>query len=228
MVALAEPRPGDRVLDPFCGTGTIPIEACRGVVHNLRIVAGDRDVAALASAVVNADRAGSCPTATRSGDHEAKMYGNTVLIPRLKTSGAPRPTPDHQPDPTTRRPDQTARRPDRTVRRPDPTTPATHRITWTTADAAHLPIADHTIDLVVTNPPWSRQVPPTGALAHEPHRLWQELRRVLRPDGRALLLLPDVDGHAADARRAGLVVTRRWPVSLSGMHPEVVELTPRG
>jgi tRNA (guanine6-N2)-methyltransferase len=238
MVALAAPRPGDRVLDPFCGTGTIPIEAAvgSGVVHNLRIVAGDRDVGALASAVVNADRAAaSYPTATRSGDHDAKMYENGVLVPRLKTSGAPRPTPDRQPDPTTRRsdsadypPDQATRQPDPTTREPDLATRVAHRITWTTADAAHLPLADHTIDVVVTNPPWSRQVAPTGTLADEPHRLWRELRRVLRSDGRALLLLPDVDGHAADAQRAGLVVTRRWPVSLSGMHPEVVELAPRG
>jgi 23S rRNA G2445 N2-methylase RlmL len=154
MVSLAAPHPGATVLDPFCGTGTIPIEA--GLVHrSLRIVAGDRDPAALASAVTNA---GTLP------------------------------------------------------------------ISWTTADAACLPLAGGAVDLVVTNPPWARQVRPTGALSRNPGRFWLELRRVLRPDGRALLLLPDADEHLAGAARAGLTVMTRRPVSLSGLHPEVVEL----
>ncbi|GAB3000011.1 methyltransferase domain-containing protein [Saccharothrix stipae] len=216
---LAGVRPGSTVLDPFCGTGTIPIEAAlvawpvAPVIHNLHIVAGDRDRAALASALINADRAAmarAIPTATRLGEHRRKMYGNTVTTPRLKTSGAPKPPP-------------TAHHPD-AIRYPT-TDPLP--ITWATADAAHLPLADDTIDLVVTNPPWSRQVPPTGTLARDPSRLWHELRRVLRPDGRALLLLPDADEHIAAAAREGLDVVRRRSVSLSGTHPEVVELTPR-
>ncbi|WP_158848027.1 methyltransferase domain-containing protein [Saccharothrix deserti] len=199
MVRLAGPVAGATVLDPFCGTGTIPIEAALAasrVVHSLRIVAGDRDPTALASAVTNTEQAaGTGPSATRLGDHHRNMYGNTVLVPRLE-----RGAPNH---------------------------PGTPRITWTTADAGRLPIADDTIDLVLTNPPWARQVPPTGTLAREPGRFWRELRRVLRPDGRALLLLPDADERVADAARAGLAVRSRRPVSLSGLHPEIVELTPR-
>lgn len=148
MISLAAPEPGETLLDPFCGTGTIPIEA------GGHVLAGDRDPAALAAARTNA--------------------------------GA-------------------------------------RRITWMTADAGNLPVADGAIDLVVTNPPWARQVAPTGELARHPERFWHELRRVLRPDGRALLLLPDAE-HLADATRAGLAVTARRPVSLSGLHPEVVQL----
>ncbi|MFJ6670245.1 TRM11 family SAM-dependent methyltransferase [Actinosynnema sp. NPDC091369] len=197
---------GAVVLDPFCGTGTIPIEAGLGspVVHRVRIVGSDRDPAALASAVTNARNAALTPTATRWGDHRPRMYGNTVTAPRLKTSGAR----NHPRPPTTAHPEAPP-------------------ITWTTADAGHLPVGDGTIDLVVTNPPWARQVPPAGALAHSPARFWHELRRVLRPTGRALLLLPDPDHHLTAAARAGLTTTHRRPVSLSGLHPEVVELVPR-
>lgn len=143
MVRLA--GPGATLLDPFCGTGTIPMEA------GGHVLAGDRDPAALAAARTNA---------------------------------------------------------------------GTRRITWMTADAARLPLADGSIDLVVTNPPWARQVAPTGALARHPDRFWHELRRVLC--GRAVLLLHDAD--LAGAKRAGLTVIDRRPVRLSGRHAEVVRL----
>jgi 23S rRNA G2445 N2-methylase RlmL len=151
MVNLAASPLGATLLDPFCGTGTIPIEATG---DGRRIVASDRDPTAVASAVTNA---------------------------------------------------------------------GSRRITWLTADAANLPVADGTIDLVVTNPPWSRQVTPTGSLAGNPERFWHELRRVLHRDGRALLLLPDAE-HLAGAAGAGLTVRARRPVSLSGLHPEVVQV----
>lgn len=150
MVDLAAPHLGATLLDPFCGTGTIPIEAA---AEGLRVVAGDRDPTALAAAMTNA---------------------------------------------------------------------GTRRISWLTADAASLPLADGSIDLVVTNPPWARQVTPTGELARHPDRFWRELRRVLHPEGRALLLLHDAD--LGGAARAGLTVLDRRPVSLSGRHPEVVRL----
>jgi len=137
--------PGATLLDPFCGTGTIPMEA------GGHVLAGDRDLAALAAARTNAGG---------------------------------------------------------------------RRITWLTADAARLPLADGSIDRVVTNPPWARQVAPTGELARHPERFWHELRRVLC--GRAVLLLHDAD--LAGATRAGLTVIDRRPVRLSGRHAEVVRL----
>lgn len=159
MVDLAGPSPGATLLDPCCGTGTIPIEAALAH-HGLSIVAGDREAAAVASAVANA------------------------RVDRQTSS----------------------------------------RITWTTADAGHLPVAAGTVDVVVTNPPWARQVPPTGALARTPHRFWRELRRVLAPGGRGLVLLPDDGDWPAAAARAGLAVVGRRSVSLSGTHAELVAL----
>lgn len=100
-------------------------------------------------------------------------------------------------------------------------------ISWMTADAGSLPLASGSVDLVVTNPPWDRQVPVAGLLAHHPHRLWHELRRVLRPDGRAVVLLTAADDRLLDAKKAGLTTQDRRPVSLFGAHPEIVVLSPR-
>ncbi|OLF15222.1 RNA methyltransferase [Actinophytocola xanthii] len=86
------------------------------------------------------------------------------------------------------------------------------------ADAGRLPVGSGAVDVVVSNPPWNRQVPAGGLLARRPDRFWRELRRVLRPGGRAVLLLP------ADLR-PGLPVLARHPVSLSGRHPEVLVMT---
>ncbi|WHT22454.1 methyltransferase domain-containing protein [Crossiella sp. CA-258035] len=90
-------------------------------------------------------------------------------------------------------------------------------IGWGVADAGRLPVSDGAIDLVLCNPPWDRQVPPTGVLARRPQRFWRELRRVLRPGGRAVLLLP-----ANALPRAGFQLLDRLPISLSGQHPEIV------
>jgi tRNA (guanine6-N2)-methyltransferase len=99
-------------------------------------------------------------------------------------------------------------------------------ITWVTADAGSLPLARRSVDLVVTNPPWDRQVSPAGLLAHHPHTFWHELRRVLQPRGRAVVLLSDADHRLMDADEAGLTTLDRRRVSLFGTHPEIVVLKP--
>ncbi|WP_277207500.1 methyltransferase domain-containing protein [Isoptericola croceus] len=99
-------------------------------------------------------------------------------------------------------------------------------ISWVTADAGSLPLAHRSVDLVVTNPPWNRQVPPAGLLADHPTRFWRELRRVLQPQGRAAVLLPDADDHLVDATKAGLTTHDRRLVSVFGAHPEIVVLQP--
>lgn len=97
-------------------------------------------------------------------------------------------------------------------------------INWLTADAAQLPLASGSIDVIITNPPWNRQVPPAGLLAHHPHHFWHELRRVLHPAGRAVVLLTDADDRLAEAESAGLATHARHHISLSGTHPEIAIL----
>ncbi len=54
MVALAGVRPGEQVLDPCCGAGTLAVEAARA---GARVVGVDRDPAAVAAAQRNGDAA---------------------------------------------------------------------------------------------------------------------------------------------------------------------------
>jgi 23S rRNA G2445 N2-methylase RlmL len=99
-------------------------------------------------------------------------------------------------------------------------------ISWVTADAGLLPLARGTVDVSVTNPPWDRQVPAAGLLARDPQSFWQELRRVLKPDGRAVVLLTDADDRLTHAEKAGLTAHDRRQGSLFGAHPEIAVLKP--
>ncbi|AVT31386.1 RNA methyltransferase [Plantactinospora sp. BC1] len=157
LVRLVGARDGDRLLDPCCGAGTIPVEAALSG-RSLSIVGSDIDRAVVAIAAGNG-----------------------------------RDTP----------------------------------VGWVVADAGRIPLSDDAVDLVLTNPPWDRQVPFAGILAGQQRRFWTELRRVLRPNGRAVLLLSDVDGQLPDVEATGLALRQRYPISLSGTHPEIVVLRAR-
>lgn len=60
------------------------------------------------------------------------------------------------------------------------------------ADAGQLPIATGSVDRVLVNPPWEHQVASLGLLADAPARLWESIRRVLRPDGLVAAVVPSV------------------------------------
>lgn len=83
------------------------------------------------------------------------------------------------------------------------------------ADAGRLPLAAASVDRILVNPPWNRQVPPGGALAADAGALWAEARRVLRPGGRLVAL---VHGDAG----IGLPVTATWRVRVAGAEARIV------
>jgi len=55
-------------------------------------------------------------------------------------------------------------------------------------DATSLPIPDAVMDRVITNLPWGRQVPVDEALSSSYQRLFAQMRRVLAPSGRLVVL----------------------------------------
>jgi len=134
MVRLAGVRPGDLVVDPCCGAGTVLVESPGPGAGS--------DIAGVAAARVNAH----------------------------------------------------------------------HRqnIAWSTADARRLPYPDASVDHIVTNPPWNRQVAANGTVAE----FLREWRRVLRPGGRLTCLAPWPS-------LPGFRTLARHPISLFGQHPVI-------
>jgi tRNA (guanine6-N2)-methyltransferase len=88
------------------------------------------------------------------------------------------------------------------------------------ADAGKLALDAASVDIVVTNPPWGMGVDLRGELEAEPSQFLVELARVLRPEGRAVLL---VGSNALEsiALPAPLRRLLRLPLSLFGQHPEI-------
>jgi tRNA (guanine6-N2)-methyltransferase len=111
---------GGTLLDPFCGAGTIAIEAALATPEG-RFLAMDLSPEALAVCVENTRRAG-------------------LSLPLAR------------------------------------------------ADAARIPLASGSVDRVVSNPPWLKQVGYRGRLAKDRQAFWTELARVLAHPGAALLL----------------------------------------
>ena len=85
-------------------------------------------------------------------------------------------------------------------------------------DAAALPLAAGSVDRIVANLPWGRQVVPDIALARLYRRSCAEMRRVLAPDGRVALLtnrpgsLPPLDPRSVE----------QIEISLFGQNPTIV------
>ncbi|MEV8594277.1 methyltransferase domain-containing protein [Streptomyces sp. NPDC052012] len=98
-------------------------------------------------------------------------------------------------------------------------------VTVRRSDAGRLPVPAGFADRVLCNPPWGAQVRPGGVLAVDPSRWWAEVRRVLAPDGTAVLLLPD-PAALTDAVRHRLTPVHVQRVRLAGAQPFVVRLRP--
>jgi tRNA (guanine6-N2)-methyltransferase len=90
------------------------------------------------------------------------------------------------------------------------------------ADAGRLPLAADSVDRILVNPPWGRQVPARGVLARHPDRLWAETRRALQSRGRLVALLLGGDAQIRDVVEHGFAVTATHTVRLSGALATVV------
>jgi SAM-dependent methyltransferase len=97
-------------------------------------------------------------------------------------------------------------------------------VTIRRSDAGRLPLPDDSVDRILCNPPWGTQAHARGLLATAPSRWWTELRRVLAPEGTAVLLLPDRE-DLTTAIRHHLTPVHMQRLRLSGAQPFLVHLT---
>jgi SAM-dependent methyltransferase len=184
LVRLAKIRPGDRVLDPFCGTGTI-LNAVRRREPTTRVLGTDHDPHALHLAVRNISADANPhfekpPTISSRGAwlvaSQSGWAGATALVAR--------------------------------------------------AEAGALPVLASSVERVVSNLPFGKQVG-----SHHLNRtlypaVLQELDRILTPDGRAVLLTEDkrVLRSALDRQRS-LKLVRERLLRYSGATPTAFVLT---
>ncbi|HUR03852.1 MAG TPA: methyltransferase domain-containing protein [Nonomuraea sp.] len=91
-------------------------------------------------------------------------------------------------------------------------------VAWGVADAGRIPLPGSSVDRVLVNPPWDRQVAPAGRLRRDPARLWREIHRVLAVDGIVVALLPE------PWQPFGFSLNRMVHLTLSGRHPVIAVL----
>jgi 23S rRNA G2445 N2-methylase RlmL len=68
-------------------------------------------------------------------------------------------------------------------------------------DATQLPLANAAVDRIVSNPPFGKQLKPEETIGTLYQRMLMEYNRILRPEGRAVLLVSDYP-HLRQAARA--------------------------
>jgi tRNA (guanine6-N2)-methyltransferase len=95
------------------------------------------------------------------------------------------------------------------------------------ADAARQPIAREVIDLVIGNLPFGKRVGSHGTNLELYPRLLTEISRVLRPDGRAVLMTEEKQLFADSVQRApGIRVTAEHVIETGGLHPSIYVVGP--
>lgn len=97
------------------------------------------------------------------------------------------------------------------------TTPRPDLVRW---DARHLPLARGWANVAVSNLPWDVQVPAAGGVEPLQRDLLAQLRGVVCPGGRAVLL---VQG-AAPVKSPGWVLEQSLTISLAGRRPTILVL----
>ena len=100
-------------------------------------------------------------------------------------------------------------------------------LTLRQADAARLPWPDQSIDAVITNPPWNIAVDARGLLRTSLDRFWQQLPRLLAPDGR-LCLISDAQLDApAQVKQMGYQLALATQIRLAGRVSHLLLCAPR-
>jgi tRNA (guanine6-N2)-methyltransferase len=85
-------------------------------------------------------------------------------------------------------------------------------------DARALPLASDSIDRVISNLPWGREVNTVGDLASLYREIGEEIKRVLAPEGRAALLVNQPELLIIE----GLHCEKQIEISLYGQNPTIM------
>src|SRR5690606_14247140 len=93
-------------------------------------------------------------------------------------------------------------------------------VRWLLADATRLPLPDNSVDGIVTNLPWGRQIPASVAALYQ--AAGRELKRVTRPDGSIVLLMPDQFQPDLKADHLGWRLRSQTEISLFGQTPSIL------
>jgi tRNA (guanine6-N2)-methyltransferase len=160
MVQFAKPDRGQVVYDPFCGAGTLLVEAA-ALGRDLRLVGGDVSARALTAAAAN----------------QKTLFPGGHLV---------------------------------------------------RADATAMPLRTESVDRVVSNIPFGKRVGSHGANIELYPGFLSELGRVLRMDGRAVVLTDDKNLFRASVERTrGIRLLREVKLATGGLHPSafIVERT---
>jgi 23S rRNA G2445 N2-methylase RlmL len=144
---LAGPESGSVVLDPFCGSGTMLLEA-RRLQPDACLIGADLEIAAVRAARANAGT--ECPAG------------------------------------------------------------------WLVGDAGRMALAAEAVDVVLTNPPWRRQLHRQGALVPGLQTFWSELARVTTPGVRVAILLQELEQEVSAIHSAGFTALFAQKVAVSG------------
>ncbi|WP_175615952.1 EmtA family 23S rRNA (guanine(2470)) methyltransferase [Piscibacillus halophilus] len=86
-------------------------------------------------------------------------------------------------------------------------------------DARELPLSNGCVDKIVTNLPFGRQISPDEDLKLFNHHIMNEICRVLKPTGRAVILSESVNQLLGEAKRLGLLCLESYSLSLKGLNP---------
>ena len=93
-------------------------------------------------------------------------------------------------------------------------------------DATSLPLERHSVDRVVSNLPFGRQITAAEGIPALYTGFARELRRVLAPTGTAILLTDQGEALQEATARHGLACEEVLLLSLKGRHPRVYRVTP--
>ncbi|WP_124727023.1 methyltransferase domain-containing protein [Staphylospora marina] len=91
-------------------------------------------------------------------------------------------------------------------------------------DARNLPLDAASVDRVVTNLPFGRQILHDGEIRPLYLGFMKELKRILSPDGQAILMTDRTDDLEAAASKLSLSCETISQVSLKGLHPKVFRI----